>query len=94
MKHIKIRESAFDNLWSYVLNVNFTYKDWEMFGTDDDSLNPLVIFKTRKWDKLVDSIQSFVIAHKPEQYTDKTSEMDLICGSFQEIINLINAEVK
>ena len=51
----------------------------------DIEINPLVIFKTKKWNKLENLIDIFLNKHKPNQYTDKTSEMDLICGSFQEI---------
>ena len=84
MKQIIIRKHGFDNLFKYILSINFA-EDWEMCETNDVEINPLVIFKTKKWNKLENLIDIFLNKHKPNQYTDKTSEMDLVCGSFQEI---------
>tara|TARA_R100001530_G_scaffold115781_1_gene82760 strand:- start:219 stop:632 length:414 start_codon:yes stop_codon:yes gene_type:complete len=84
MKQIKMRKIGFDNLFNYILSVDFT-ENWEMLETADTSLNPLVIFRTKKWDKLENLIDMFLNKHEPYQYTDKTSEMDLVCGSFQVI---------
>ena len=84
MKQIIIRKHGFDNLFKYVLSINFA-ENWEMCETTDIEINPLVIFKTKKWNKLENLIDVFLNKHKPNQYTEKTSKMDLICGSFQEI---------
>jgi len=78
-KEIKIRNSGFENLFKHILSVSFA-EDWEMIPTDDNSINPLVIFKTNKWEKLHLLVKSFVNNNKKD-WSENTTDFDLEVGS-------------
>ena len=83
MKTIKIRETSFKNMFENILSINYT-EDWEMIPTDDDSENPLVVFKTTKWKKLYQLIKDFTDKNGKE-FTEDTTNFDLIVGSLLTI---------
>ena len=56
---LKIRKSKFEALFKNVLSVNFC-ETWSMKQTDDDSINPLVIFKTKKVNQLLKLCKEYV----------------------------------
>ena len=82
---IKVRESVFNSLFNNVLSVNFD-ETWDCYETDDNSKNPLVVFKTRKWKKLIKLCKKFI--NKPH------SIFDLDVGSIKEIIYQYQAKNK
>ena len=49
---LKIRKSTFETLFRNVLFEKFC-ETWSMKQTNDDSINPLVVFKTKKVNKLL-----------------------------------------
>ena len=90
-QEIKMRNESFKNLFSNILSVNFA-EDWECVETNDDSVNPLVIFRTRKWRKLHNLVKSFVDTNKRD-YDNNTSEFDLIVGSLTSIQYKIESNI-
>ena len=85
---LEIRNSTFEVLFDHILQYEFP-NNWDCFETDDQSINPLVIFKVEyksDWKKLLKLCKSFV----------KNSN-DVFClerGSIQEFIYLYEMTVK
>ena len=94
---IIIRKTHAVNLFKYVLCVNYA-ESWEIKevneSLDESVVNPDVYFKTQKWSKLLNLIETFIAKNKPIEFTDESSDMDLVVGSFIEIKNRINFYLK
>ena len=59
---LEIRNSTFEVLFDHILHYEFP-NNWDCFETDDQSINPLVIFKVEyksDWKKLLKLCKSFV----------------------------------
>ena len=93
MKEIQIREISFNNLFENILSVNYT-ENWGMYETNDKSKNPLVVFKTKKWDKLLDLIQTWLDKNQTKEFNANPTKKDLVIGSLIEINYLIESEIK
>ena len=92
MKGIKIRESAFNNLFKNILSKNYC-EDWNCYETNDDSVNPIVHFETNKWKTLFIKIQSWLDSNYKKGFNVNISENDLEIGSLIGIKELITNEV-
>tara|TARA_R100000084_G_C4636745_1_gene141386 strand:- start:369 stop:752 length:384 start_codon:yes stop_codon:yes gene_type:complete len=85
---LEIRNSTFEVLFDHILQYEFP-NNWDCFETDDQSINPLVIFKVEyksDWKKLLKLCKSFV----------KNSN-DVFClerGAIQGFIYLYEMTVK
>ena len=88
MKTIKIRKLCFDSLFKNILSVNYA-ETWNQYETNDDAINPLVIFETAKWNKLRTLLKKF-IDNNPTIFDDNTSERDLEIGSLVGLYHLID----
>ena len=84
-KKMEIRESSFNSLFKNILSVNFT-ENWNCYETNDNSKNPLVIFKTKKWNKLIELCKKFI--------NNSNDIYDLEVGSIKEIVHRYKMEVK
>ena len=91
MTTIKIRETSFDTLFNRVLSVNYA-ENWECFDTTDKGKNPLVLFKTKQWVKLLSLIKDFTSKHK-QDFTANLTEFDLEVGELIGIQYKIESEV-
>ena len=91
MKKIKIRKSQFDSLFKDILSKNFA-ETWNQYETDDDEINPLVIFETAKWNKLRKLLKKF-IDNNPTKLSDNSSERDLEIGSLVGLYHLIDIKM-
>ena len=94
MKYITLRES--NCLFKHILSVNYV-EDWEMKQKDYNTStytgekhnhkekNPLLIFKTKKWNKLYNLINSYL--DNNEDYYGKTSftDFDVECGMIKDV---------
>ena len=94
--YIKMRKSAFDNLFKHILSVNFceTWAQYEI--SNDTSKNPLVIFETKKWGKLLKLINKFIDKNHVSYIPGKGNHdftMDLIVGSFMSIVPRIERRI-
>ena len=76
---LKIRNSTFEVLFDHVLSLNYVYdwgvvgeQDWECHKTDDKAKNPLVIFKTKKWSRLIELCNEYIEGSK--NWSDKQKE--------------------
>ena len=82
---LKIRKSSFDTLYNNVLSINFP-ETWDCYETNDNSKNPLIVFETKKWNKLIKLCKKFI--NKPH------SIYDLEVGSIKEIIYQYEGKTK
>ena len=94
MKKIKIRKSQFDSLFKDILSKNYA-ETWNQYETDDDEINPLVIFETAKWNKLRKLLKKFIDNNRPyvKFYTDNTSKRDLEIGDLIGLYHLIDIKI-
>lgn len=85
---ILIRESQADSLFKHILSVNYT-SSWEIVDAnkpeDINVINPRVYFKTKAWNKLLKLLDTFISKNRPSEFTDFTSDMDLMVGEFISI---------
>ena len=85
---ILIRESQADSLFKHILSVNYT-SSWEIVDAnkpeDINVINPRVNFKTKAWNKLLKLLDTFISKNRPSEFTDFTSDMDLMVGEFISI---------
>ena len=88
-----IRNTTFDNLFKNILSINFE-ETWEWLETNDNSVNPLVVFKTKKTNKLHKLIKQFVNKNRKESYDENTTKKDLIVGSLIGLMYQIEMEGK
>ena len=88
-----IRKTTFDNLYKNILSINFA-ETWECLETNDNSVNPLVVFKTKKTNKLHKLIKQFVNKNRKESYDENTTKKDLIVGSLIGLMYQIEMEGK
>jgi hypothetical protein len=58
-KTFEIRKSTFNALYKNVLTVNFP-ENWELLETNNKTKNPLMVFKTDNWAKLIKLCKIFV----------------------------------
>ena len=88
MKYITLRESNYNCLFKHILSVNYV-EDWEIEQRESlyypKEKNPLVIFKTKKWNKLYNLINSYL--NNNEDYYGKTtfSDFDVECGMIKDV---------
>ena len=92
MKEIQIRETAFNNLFKNILSVNYA-EDWGSYETNDISKNPLVVFKTKKWNKLLGLIQTWLDKNQTKEFDANPTQKDLVIGSLIEIKYLVEGEM-
>ena len=93
MKTIKIRETSFNNLFNNILSVNYA-EDWEMTPIKMEDTNPLVKFKTKKWDKLLNLIIIWLEKNNTKEFAENSSKQDLVVGSLIGIRCIIEAKKK
>ncbi len=94
MKTLKIRLVGFNNLFNNILSVNYA-EDWEMIPmTKSDDENPLVKFKTKKWDKLLNLIMVWLEKNHTKEFSANPSKEDLVVGSLVEIRRSIECKIK
>ena len=91
MKTIQIRETAFNNLFNNILSVNYA-EDWEMIPIKSEDINPLVKFKTKKWDKLLNLIMVWLEKNNTKEFSANTSKKDLVVGSLIQIRYIIEGK--
>ena len=88
MKYITLRESNYNCLFKHILSVNYV-EDWEIEQRESlyysKEKNPLVIFKTKKWNKLYNLINSYL--DNNEDYYGKTSftDFDVECRMIKDV---------
>lgn len=87
---IEIRKTTFDSLFKNILSVRFA-ETWNQYNTNDYSVNPLVVFETAKWDKLLKLLKEFIDSNKTEtMLSDNATKRDLEIGSLIGLYHLIN----
>ena len=74
-----------------MISVNYA-EDCECFETTDKAKNPLVIFKTKQWLKLLSLIKDFTSKHK-QDFTANLTEFDLEVGELIGIQYKIESEI-
>tara|TARA_Y100000310_G_scaffold136139_1_gene135039 strand:- start:499 stop:792 length:294 start_codon:yes stop_codon:yes gene_type:complete len=92
MTKIKIRKLTFDSLFKNILSINFA-ETWNQYKTDDDAVNPLVIFETAKWNKLRNLLKEFIDNNQTNYFTDNTSKKDLEIGNLIGLYHLIDIKI-
>ena len=93
MKLIKIRQSCADNLFDKILKVDFV-ENWEIIPIKSKDKNPLVIFKTKKWDKLLNLLNIWIDKNYIKQFTEISKEKDLVLGSLIGLKHHIEMDLK
>lgn len=94
MKQISIRKKGADYLFKYIAEFYFQENEIDVVETDDNSVNPLVILKTNKWELLIKALDEFISEHSPSTYTDDISEMELVAGTFNCLKHHIEMEMR
>jgi len=56
---LQTRKTTFECLFKNILSVNYV-ENWNCFDTEDKAVNPIVIFETKKWNKLISLCKDFV----------------------------------
>ena len=92
MSKIKIRKLTFDSLFKNILSVNYA-ETWNQYETNDDAINPLVIFETAKWNKLRNILKKFIDNNPTNFFTDNTSKKDLEIGNLIGLYHLIDIKI-
>ena len=87
---IKIRKHAIMNLYKYVSQKYFEF-EWKEI---DNKVNPLCEFGCTDWKKLYNYLDEFTIGTHHNYFFKDIDEMELVIGSFKEVMNLIECEIK
>lgn len=77
-----IRKSTLDNLQLYVFDgLKFNHSNYEIIEVDDNHQNPLCSLRVDDWNLLYEILIDVIAEHNTD-FTDETSEVDLVIGSF------------
>ena len=93
MNKLEIRKICFHNLFNNILSVNYA-EDWEMIPIKSEDTNPLVTFRTKKWDKLLNLIMVWLEKNRTKEFTANTSNQDLVIASLVGIRYLIEGHLR